>query len=592
VKDSNIADLTSDLNFAVESGAASTTYQQFPASSVSSSSMIFQVQVPSENIVLGRDPLLRSSIEFTMTVRNVVASTTEAGKYLNYGLTDSFMPFPLSSLMTTATAQINNTTTSVNLQDVLPQFQRLNNDALTQKYNNMTPCMPDQNYAQYSDAAKTNSNCMGSYSNAGYNNALVPRGAFPVEITYKQYNPSPFDTATPPVARDNTIPVATGDIANTSQDVGNYCVITIKAVVSEPLFLSPFTWCEPEHNAQGLLGINNMNFNFSMDSTMKRLWSTSQLQSSVSVYDAASKAGSHYTTMTAGIDGGNLFSEQPSLLFKFLSTQPSDKVETKNVCPYMDFPRYLTSQANTTSVASNSSVTLTSSNLQINQIPDKFVICVRKPMTSQGLGDSNSFLAIESVSLNFNNQSGLLSSASKQDLWRMSQENGSEQSWYEFCGQAFDNNAGGLSTPGLVQTVGSLLVISPPRDMSLPDYLTSGSLGNFNLQFSISVKNYSSGTITPEICVIAVNSGLFVTQQGVSSVYTGILTKEAVLNAKDKEPVPSKQVERLVGGKLGNKHLASIAKGVGKDAVRRVHEEVNGGSMGVHASGGGLSGLY
>ena len=136
VKDSNIADLTSDLNFAVESGAASTTYQQFPASSVSSSSMIFQVQVPSENIVLGRDPLLRSSIEFTMTVRNVVASTTEAGKYLNYGLTDSFMPFPLSSLMTTATAQINNTTTSVNLQDVLPQFQRLNNDALTQKYNN------------------------------------------------------------------------------------------------------------------------------------------------------------------------------------------------------------------------------------------------------------------------------------------------------------------------------------------------------------------------------------------------------------------------------------------------------------------------
>ena len=128
--------------------------------------------------------------------------------------------------------------------------------------------------------------------------------------------------------------------------------------------------------------------------------------------------------------------------------------------------------------------------------------------------------------------------------------------------------------------------------MSLPDYLTSGSLGNFNLQFSISVKNYSSGTITPEICVIAVNSGLFVTQQGVSSVYTGILTKEAVLNAKDKEPVPSKQVERLVGGKLGNKHLASIAKGVGKDAVRRVHEEVNGGSMGVHASGGGLSGLY
>lgn len=565
VKDSNIADLTSELNFAVESGAASTTYQQFPASSVSSSSMIFQVQVPSENIVLGRDPLLRSSIEFTMTVSDVPVGE----KYLNYGLSDSFMPFPLSSLMTTATAQINNTTTSVNLQDVLPQFQRLNNDVLTQKYNNMTPCMPDMNYAQYADMVNTSSNVMGAYSNAGYNNGLVPRGAFPAEITYTQYDLS------------TNHPIDPADDNNISKDDDNYCVITVKAIVSEPLFLSPFTWCEPEHNAQGLLGVNNMNFNFSMDSTMKRLWSSANLQST-------DPNAPYYTVMKAGINGGNLFAESPSLLFKFLSTQPSDKVETKNVCPYMDFPRYLTSQANATDIVAGGTSTLTSSNLQINQIPDKFVICVRKPMTSQGLGDSNSFLAIKSVSLNFNNQSGLLSSASQQDLWRMSQENGSEQSWYEFSGQAYDNNAGGTGA-GIVQTVGSLLVISPPKDMSLPDYLTSGSLGNFNLQFSVSVKNNAAEDIRPEICVIAVNSGLFVTQQGVSSIYTGVLTREAVLNAKSKEAVPSKQVERIVGGKLSQKHLSSIAKGIGKDSLKRINDEVNGGS---HLSAGGLNGLY
>ena len=568
VKDSNIADLTSELNFAVESGAASTTYQQFPASSVSSSSMIFQVQVPSENIVLGRDPLLRSSIEFTMTVSNVPTGQ----KYLNYGLSDSFMPFPLSSLMTTATAQINNTTTSVNLQDVLPQFQRLNNDVLTQKYNNMTPCMPDMNYAQYADMVNTSSNVMGAYSNAGYNNGLVPRGAFPAEITYTQYDLS------------TNLPIDPADDNNISKDDVNYCVITVKAIVSEPLFLSPFTWCEPEHNAQGLLGVNNMNFNFSMDSTMKRLWSSANLQST-------DPNAPYYTVMKAGINGGNLFAESPSLLFKFLSTQPSDKVETKNVCPYMDFPRYLTSQANATDIVAGGTSTLTSSNLQINQIPDKFVICVRKPMTSQGLGDSNSFLAIKSVSLNFNNQSGLLSSASQQDLWRMSQENGSEQSWYEFSGQAYDNNAGGTGA-GIVQTVGSLLVISPPKDMSLPDYLTSGSLGNFNLQFSVSVKNNAAEDIRPEICVIAVNSGLFVTQQGVSSIYTGVLTREAVLNAKSKEAVPSKQVERIVGGKLCQKHLSSVAKGIGKDSLKRINDEVNGGSHLSAGGSGGLNGLY
>jgi hypothetical protein len=124
------------------------------------------------------------------------------------------------------------------------------------------------------------------------------------------------------------------------------------------------------------------------------------------------------------------------MLLKFLSTQPSDLIETKNVVPYMDFPRYLTSSSNTTSVAPQASAALTSSNLQINQIPDLFVINVRKPMSSQTIQDASVFFAINNVSINLNNQSGLLSSASAYDLWRMSVKNGSTQSWREFSGVA------------------------------------------------------------------------------------------------------------------------------------------------------------
>ena len=115
VRDSVIGDITSDLDFAVKSGASQTTYQRFPSTSASNSSLIFSVQVPSENVVIGRDVLLTSGISFTLTATGV----PNGDLALNYGADSALAPFPLSSLMTTATAQINNTAVSVNLQDIL-----------------------------------------------------------------------------------------------------------------------------------------------------------------------------------------------------------------------------------------------------------------------------------------------------------------------------------------------------------------------------------------------------------------------------------------------------------------------------------------
>jgi len=67
-KDSTIADITPELGYVVESGAAQTTYQQFPATAASSSNMIFNVQVPSENIVIGRDALIESQMGYNFSI--------------------------------------------------------------------------------------------------------------------------------------------------------------------------------------------------------------------------------------------------------------------------------------------------------------------------------------------------------------------------------------------------------------------------------------------------------------------------------------------------------------------------------------------
>jgi hypothetical protein len=575
VRDSVIGDITSDMDFAVKSGASQTTYQRFPSTSSSNSAVIFNVQVPSENVVIGRDILLTTGLSFTLNVGSTTAPTSADNwkqvpvgeSAFSYGLTDSLQAFPFNSLLTTATAQINNTTCSVNLQDVLPSLLRLNDSRELYRFNSTTPSLPDQAYGDYADAVLTNNNPLASYNTASYDIDQQPRGSFPVKVTIL-HNITAGGTDSSPI----------------STNIADTWVITVQTVVAEPLFLSPFIFGNPEFNCQGLLGINNMTFTLNVDATCKRLFSSANKYiKSIALGTTANPNG--FTSTTA--IGISTQPSAPALLLKFLSTQPSDLIQTKNIVPYMDFPRYLTNNANQPVVDTLTSASLTSSNLQINQIPDLFLINVRIPMSQQSYQNPSSFLTINSISINLNNQSGLLSSASQYDLWRLSIKNGSTQSWKEFRGQALVN----VNTTGagkLIPTTGSLLVLNPAYDLSLPDYITCGSLGNYNFQFQCNVTNQYGFSISPEIIVICVNSGIFTTQQGVSAVYTGILTKEMVLDAKTSQQASafkSMEVKRMTGGNMMNMPLTAMK------AFRRVKGMIPSlMSLGGASSGGAPSG--
>ena len=131
------------------------------------------------------------------------------------------------------------------------------------------------------------------------------------------------------------------------------------------------------------------------------------------------------------------------------------------------------------------------------------------------------------------------------------------------------------------------MVLNPAYDLSLPDYISCGSLGNYNFQFQCGVTNQFGFSITPEIIIVCVNSGIFVTQSGVSSIYTGILTKEMVLSAKSgsqASAMTSAEVARMVGGKMLNGSLTSI-KGM------RKHTRGGVMSAGFHSGGGSSGGV-
>jgi len=551
LKDSRLADITDNLTFAVQSGAANTTYQQFTAVSTSNSSITYTIQIPSESIVINRELLVSTGITWSLSIPNVASGALA----LQWGSNAALQAFPFNKLITTATATINNTTVSINEQDVIDCLLRFNDSRELYRYNSTTPTLPDQAYLKYSDAVGANNNPLASWENQSYDLDQAPRGAFPVSIVYAEYT-----------TENGTIATTTSinDLSNTYS--GGSTLATYKIVfntqVVEPLFLSPFIFSNPQYNCGGIAGVNTINFVFNIDSTAKRLMS---LASSVGGGAATITLGRAYggSTFTNPFQGGNT-----RMLFNFLSTQASDLIPSRNVSPYLDFPRYLSQSTQNPAITANGgSATITSQNIQLNQLPDYFIIAVRKPMSNQTIYDSASFFTINNISINLNNQAGLLSSATQPDLWRISVNNCSSQSWTEFSGQSVATNPA-TGFPLAIDTTGSILVLNPAKDLSLPDYLSCSSIGQFNFQFSINVTNNYSTDIQPEILVITANSGIFVTQAGSSVIYTGILTKQIVVDTKAEksaDPIQSAEFKRMVGGNIHN---------MGSGAVKRMAQHL------------------
>ena len=585
IEDARIADITSTEVFGVQSSASQSTYQQFQAVSVSNSSIVFNVQIPSENIVIDRHLLMSSQLAFELNLGGGVYAVPNGDQAFQYGLTDCLQAFPLNSLFTTTQTTINNVSVSTNLQDVLPMLMRMNDKRMLSRYNSMTPSLPDSAYGEYKSAPGSNNNPLAGYSNASYDEDFEPRGSYHLDSIQ-------IDRYVNGVFADNSPICVTAQGANTWK-------VFIKVTLTEPfLALSPFVNCEPENNA-GLVGVNNMSMVLNVDGSCRRLFSTANnaVSGGNSLVGYISSIALGWADAPNGGTSQSLGFANTRLLFNFLSLQPEQyaKISTKNVVPFTDYPRYLTTFSSGTTIAPGATQVLTSQSIQLNQIPDLILISARVPMSSQNWNYTSSFLTINNISVNFNNASGLLASATQQDLYNLSFANGSAQSFYEFRGFADEAQlppGAGQGGTVAIPTTGSLLVLNPVYNFSLPSYLSSSSLGQYQFQFNLTVTNqYDFSIVQPEICIITMNSGLFATQQGTSQIFTGILTKEQVLRTKEQNPVPhlaSNEYKRLVGGKLINRGMGSLKKMIPR--LLDMKQMSGAGMSAGGASAGGLSG--
>ena len=587
VKDDRL-NVTDAVSYAVHKGGQNMTSSQFQAISQTPSSCSWNIQVPSEQTIIDRRVMWKSTVMLKLTATGTPANAGQMP--IDLALTDALAPFPLHQLASVMTATINNNSVSINIRDVLPALLRFNDRRELERYNGMTPVAFDL-LADYASGVGSNLNSLGGWNNSA-DNDLFSRGSFQIDAIGAVASPSNLTLANFPT----TLPTPLVDTQ--SQDI--YILFT----VSEPLLLSPFIFADPKSNNQGFYGVQNMNFVFNIG-------------------DATRVFRSALTNTGAGTTPfGNTFITSASvvsfsgsqLIFNFLTPHPSDLMPSRNAVPFYELPRFITapglpvaSSYNPAVTASNvllvkKIVNLSTSSLQLNQIPDRLIIQVRTPLNQTAWGQPDAFLCIQGVSINFNNQSGILASATQQDLYRYSVENGSNQSWNEFSGFAtVPDNASGCGRR--LAGSGSLLVLEFGKDIQLTeDYYSAGSLGNFNLQLTIQCYNQFSYEIVPEIVLITMNSGLFVNERGTSSTYTGILTKADVLSASAQEPYFQSSVKRMVGGgfldsiksvagrvlphllKHGKAELAKSDHPMAKMANQAL------GAMGYGSSGGGPSG--
>jgi len=167
----------------------------------------------------------------------------------------------------------------------------------------------------------------------------------------------------------------------------------------------------------------------------------------------------------------------------------------------------------------------------MRQIPNYIYMVVKPQYNSQKPQFSNHLcFPITGMNITFNNVSGLLTSYTQEYLYQMSRRNGSIQTWAEFRGVV--KNKSGVE----YADIGSIIVIDPVRDLGLSDFLSSGSLGQFSFQATVTFNNITGHTfgagITAataenfeaiEIATICNYGGILINDKGSSSTASGHL---------------------------------------------------------------------
>lgn len=597
--------------YAVEKGALSMTNSPFNAISQTQSQHTYNIYVPSENVYVARDLEWSSTVNLALSVR--LNNTLLGGQYpvgqplFQLGVDGSLAAFPLNALCATMTATINDTTVTMNSQDVLTEVLRLT-DYKGNRLQRTCPTMMDK-YQQNYDALNAANDPISGYTNASAYDE-VPNGAWN-NIVFTTPTGTVLVGTQSPAYTFNGINVNCVDGVPVSTDQGAGVVNGLYTVFfrfrsTEKLVLSPFVFAEEHASDTGLFGINNIQLVMNMRDPNRAIrLRDSYVGTTEKLYYGGSAAAStwlpplSYNTNV----GTGVFSDSV-INTTFLTPSLDIPLPPKSVVPYMEFPRFITQPQNVTLAAGQSSQ-LQSQTITLPQIPDLLMIYVKAvadpavTAVDRSLDPAlpqygSAYLPLECstdgtrsqapLSVNFDNFSGLLSSQTTEQLYAMSVRNGLEMDWGTWSGLV-KTPVGSVGQS--IATVGGFLVLKPGVDITLQSGQAPSLVGNFTLQFNLRVRNTFPFAVQPQIYVITANSGYFCSIRGSSRIIKGVLSEQDIIAAPLAPVGTHSALKRLIGGmarfsnRLGMMKSMGSAPAKASEVKQQEQKQVGSGKSGL-----------
>jgi hypothetical protein len=489
-----------DPVYAVLKGTKVADYHRWATNSISGSSVSWTTQSPS-GLVVDKIFWVVMPVRLTFT-GTVTAPTTQ----LINPNTDAPRAWPLHQNLNSLILNINGSQFSISSYQIMNVMSWFLNRDVKETYTRFsgTPNEPDQSQI-YSSLYGAIRNPLGPYGDSAGEN--FHRGAFPFTV-----------------------------VSNTSTSA------VIDMVVVEPLLIPPLTWDGEE---PGFANTNQINVNLNFLSNSNRWWSHDQTSSLATI----SSLVASYTNFSPAF---SYSSNQPLLLVRYSTPDtslPPILPNTSYNYPFYSIQSFVTDQAN--SVTSGSQVIITSNNLLLTSVPRKMYMCVRQ--RDQDLQSSttntDTFFQLNSLSINFNNVTGIFAGSDIHQLYEMSVRNRLNMNKTQWTGGPIFPD-GSVVTANQYYGPGSIFACEFGTDLPIVDEkLVPGTACNTNLQMTVTATNINPNSIVPTIQIILVYEGCFtITSFGTSTQTITPLSEQDVLNAVASPHLGYNLIEHQSGG--------------------------------------------
>ena len=472
-------------------------------------------------------PSTQTIVDRLMRIRCYVEVKAVGGDF-QVGTNDAPRQMPIHSMTDVLTVQINGASLSDNIGDKIGALLSYGNDSIERnKTWSSTPSMPDS-FQQLDDWTKYGSG-RNPLADYGENSVETPRGGFPYQMIDAQ---------------------------------------TLRYEITEPILLSPF-YDGLNSQVEGFVNVNKFNFAYRWKSDISNFWTHSA-------------AGNNITDVEVS------FYQAPEILTTFITPDLTQEIPRLLTLPYHKTQDYLKT---VNSMAIGEVRRVVSDSFKLSQIPRKMYLFVRRSRQTSNFSTADAFAGIKRVSVLWNNESGLLSSATQQDLYEISRRNGCNMSYAQFS-----------------KYRGSVFCIEFGTQLGLLDNEAPGVRGQYTIQIELDVENLSGESDWEgEFYTLMVMEGTFQIAENMGRATIGNLTADVAFNAKQSPSMPYTDYQLLRGGgffsSLKN-FVNKISRGVQKGAdfaapiVQSAFPELapqlamvrSGAKLARDLSGGGLSG--